>query len=59
VALARDFLLRADGMSPRQRQDLGARIAGALRTRLAASGQPLPADVVDERLLAGVAALRK
>jgi uncharacterized RDD family membrane protein YckC len=59
VALARDFILRAGSMSPRQRQELGARIAEALRHRLAASGQPVPADLTDDHLLAGVAALRK
>ena len=59
VALARDFLLRAGSMPARRHGELGARIASTLRGRLAASSQPAPSDLTDERLLAGVAALRK
>lgn len=58
VALARDFLLRVGSMPPGQRQALGGQIAASLRRRLAASGQAATADLTDERLLAGVAALR-
>jgi uncharacterized RDD family membrane protein YckC len=59
VALARDFLLRAESMPAVQRQEFGARIAAALRQRLTASGQTAPPDLTDEHLLAGVAGLRR
>jgi uncharacterized RDD family membrane protein YckC len=59
VALARDFLLRAATLAPAQRQTLGAQIATTLRRKLASNGQVLAADITDEQLLVGVAALRK
>jgi uncharacterized RDD family membrane protein YckC len=59
VALARDFLLRAATLTPSQRQQLSARITATLRRRLIGSGQSVPPDLSDERLLLGVAALRK
>jgi uncharacterized RDD family membrane protein YckC len=58
VLLARDFVLRAPDLQPVQRYELAARIAASLRARLAASGQPAPPDLPDERLVLGVAALR-
>jgi uncharacterized RDD family membrane protein YckC len=59
VSLARDYLLRAGSMPPQQVVALGTLVAATLRRRLAASNQAVPADLTDERLLAGVAALRK
>lgn len=58
VALARDFLVRADELAAPQRQALADRIAACLRARLAEHRQSAPPDLADEQLLAGVAALR-
>lgn len=58
VLLARDFLLRAPDLQPITRQDLGRQISATLRSRLIAAGLPSPPDLTDDRLLAGVAALR-
>ncbi|MGE3272406.1 MAG: RDD family protein [Chloroflexota bacterium] len=58
VALARDFVLRAPTLEAHQRYELGAKIAQAMRARVAAAGQTIPPAVTDEILLAGVAAAR-
>jgi uncharacterized RDD family membrane protein YckC len=58
VRLARDFLLRAPSLRPARRSELARQIATTLRARLQASGQPVPPDLTDDRLLPGVAALR-
>ena len=55
VALAREFLLRREQLSPERRSELAARIAGQLRGRLGPDGAAIPA----ETLLASVAALRR
>jgi uncharacterized RDD family membrane protein YckC len=58
ILLARDFVLRVPDLHPAQRYELASRIAATLRARLAASGQPVPPDFPNERLVMGVAALR-
>jgi uncharacterized RDD family membrane protein YckC len=58
VRLARDFLLRAPSLPPARQRELGRQVAATLRARLQASGQPVPPDLADERLLPAVAALR-
>ena len=58
VRLARDFLLRAPYLTRARRSELGGQIAATLRARLQTSGQPVPPDLSDDRLVSGVAALR-
>ena len=58
VRLARDFLIRAPYLTRARRAELGRQVAATLRTRLQASGQPVPPDLTDDRLLRAVAALR-
>jgi uncharacterized RDD family membrane protein YckC len=58
ILLARDFLRRAPYLASERRAELHGQLAQSLRARLAASGQPLPPDLTDERLVTGVAHLR-
>jgi uncharacterized RDD family membrane protein YckC len=58
IRLARDFLLRAPTLPSDRRAELARQIAQTLRARMAAASVLPPSDLTNERLLAGVAALR-
>jgi uncharacterized RDD family membrane protein YckC len=58
ILLARDFVRRSPYLAQERRSELRGQIARTLRARIAASGQPLPPDLTDERLVMGAAHLR-